>query len=382
MGKAKNLRDRVSSYFLGKNLLPKTAQLVSEISSLEYILTESEIDALLLEANLVRRFQPHFNIALKDGKNYPFIEITIKDKFPLVRITRQEIDPKAIYFGPYPTGSDAIGLLRFLRKIFPYASAKHIDNKPCFRSYIGLCPCQEDIKVYRKTLKNLIKFLQGKRKSIEKDLKKEMELAAKNLEFEKANQIKRKLLNIGLVTAPRIRAWEYETNPNLVDDLRQNEVKELEKILGIKNIRKIEAYDIANLSGKSATGSQVVFVDGMPEKKFYRRYKIKLNDRPNDVAMMKEMLSRRLKSNVPLPELIVIDGGKGQVSTVTQIKQIKQIKVIGLAKKLETIFTDDGRQINLPESSPALHLLQRMRDEAHRFSRKYHFYLRSKKMLE
>lgn len=375
MGKAKNLRDRVSSYFLGKNLLPKTAQLVSEISGLEYILTESEIDALLLEANLVRRFQPHFNIALKDGKNYPFIEITIKDKLPLVRITRQEVDPNAIYFGPYPTGSDAVGLLRFLRKIFPYASARHADNKPCFRSHIGLCPCREDIKVYRKTLKNLIKFLQGKRKSVEKDLKKEMELAAKNLEFEKANQIKRKLLNIGLVTAPRIRAWEYETNPNLVDDLRRNEVKELERILGIKNIKKIEAYDIANLSGKSATGSQVVFVDGVPEKKFYRRYKIKLNDGPNDVAMMKEMLSRRLKSDVPLPELIVIDGGKEHLISMP-------VKTIGLAKRLETIFTDDGRQINLPESSPALHLLQKMRDEAHRFSRKYHFYLRSKKMLE
>lgn len=205
--------------------------------------------------------------------------------------------------------------------------------------------------------------------------------AAKKQNFELAAEIKRKLEQINYVTAHRTPPWEYEVNPNLLEDRHASEIAELEKILQIDKLHKIECYDISNTSGKLATGGQVVFVDGIPEKSLYRRYKIKLKNRPDDFAMMSEVIARRLKSSVPLPELMVIDGGKGQLSAVMETIKVSNFRVIALAKRLETIITANGTEINLPDSSPALHLLQRLRDEAHRFSRKYHFALRSKKML-
>ena len=359
MGKAKNLRDRISSYFL-TNLLPKTAILVSEIKKIDHIIVESEIDALLLEANLIKKYLPKYNSLGKDDKTYPYIEI---DKE--VKIVHQRNNKKAKYFGPYPTGSEIRILLKFLKiqlDIYPFLEPE----------------------IYQKNLLRLIKFLSGERQDVQKQLKVEMEEFSRKQEYEKATEIKKKLERLDWLTAPRINPWEYQKNPNLVNDRRNLEIKELEKILGIPKISKIEGYDISNISGKSATGGQVVFVDGVPEKKYYRRYKIKFTSPtggPDDYAMLSEMLSRRLKSDIPLPELMVIDGGKGQLSSLS-FQRPPLLKVIALAKQMETIYTDDGKMIQLPLSSPALHLLQRVRDESHRFSRKYHFLLRSKKMME
>lgn len=384
VGKAKSLRDRVSSYFQPEQkLLPKTAQLMSEATTLDHIVVESEIDALLFEANLIRKFQPRYNVDWKDGKSYPLIEITIKDKIPQVRYARQETNPNAKYFGPYPTGSDLTSLLRFLRRIFPYVSQNHPGNKPCFRSHIGLCPCPDIFinekarKAYVKEIKDLIEFLEGKRQVVQKKLEKEMLEASKEENFEKAGELKAKLIQIENITQARTRPSEYEVNPNLFEDRRNKEIEDLEEVLGIKEIKKIECYDISNTSGKNATGAQVVFVGGVPDKSLYRRYKIKLKQTPDDFAMMNEMLSRRLKSDIPLPELIIIDGGKGQLGAIPEIPT----NVIGLAKRIETIITKDGREINLPVGSPALNLIQRLRDEAHRFSRKYHFYLRKQNLF-
>ncbi len=387
VGKAKSLRNRVSSYFQPpEKLLPKTAQMVGEATTLDHIVVESEIDALLFEANLIRKFQPRYNVDWKDGKSYPLIEITVKDKIPQVHYARQELNLNAKYFGPYPTGSDLTSLLRFLRRIFPYVSQNHPGNKPCLRSHLGLCPCPEvftDQKArskYLRDLKNLSDFLEGKRTTVQKKLEKEMQEASQNQNYERAGELKAKLVQIENITALRTRPNEYEVNPNLFDDRRREENEELAKVLNIKNIKKIECYDISNTSGKNATGAQVVFVDGVPDKSLYRRYKIKLktkDDLPNDFAMMNEMLTRRLKSDVPLPELIIIDGGKGQLGAIPKIPT----NVIGLAKRIETIITLDEKEINLPIGSPALNLIQRLRDEAHRFSRKYHFYLRKNSLF-
>lgn len=361
MGKAKNLRDRVSSYFSppAGRLLPKTKILVSEIKKIDHIIVESEIDALLLEANLIKKYLPKYNSLGKDDKTYPYIEI---DKE--VKIVHQRNNKKAKYFGPYPTGSEIRILLKFL--------------KIQLDIYSFLEP-----EIYQKNLLRLVKFLSGKRQDVQKQLKKDMEEFSKKQEYEKAAEIKKKLERLEWLTAPRTNPWEYQKNPNLVSDRRNLEIMELEKILGIPKISKIEGYDISNISGKFATGGQVVFVNGNPEKKFYRRYKIAFTSPsggPDDYAMLSEVLSRRLKSDVLLPELFVIDGGKGQVDAIASLQH--DVKTIGLAKKMETIYTDDGQIIQLPLNSPALHLLQRVRDESHRFSRKYHFYLRRKKMLE
>jgi len=394
VGKAKSLRDRVSSYFASSGLLPKTARLMAEATSLSHQIVESEVDALLLEANYIRKLKPKFNVDWKDGKAYPLIEITVKDKIPLVRYVRQETNPKAKYFGPYPAGSDLTWLLRFLRRLFPYVSQNHPGNRPCLRSHLDLCPCpriftdSKAMSQYRRNLHNLMDFLNGKRDMVAKRLTKEMLEASSRLEFEKAAQLKEKIAKIEFATQQRLQPWEYEVNPNLTADKRDEELHELEKVLSVPKIEKIECYDISNTQGSNPTGAQVVFVRGVPDKNLYRRYKISVKNTPDDFSMMKEMITRRLKSDVPLPELMVIDGGKGQLSVVKEvlvnnltIQQFSNLKVVGLAKRIETIISLDGDEINLPESSPGLHLLQRLRDEAHRFSRKYHFHLRSKSLL-
>lgn len=381
VGKAKSLRARVASYFREQSqLLPKTGRMVEEATNLNYQVTETEIDALLLEANYIRKLAPKYNVNWKDGKSYPLIEITTRESIPMVRVVHQETNPKARYFGPYPSGSDLTSLLRFLRRIFPYVSQKHQGNRPCLRSYLGLCPCQ-NLTHYRRDLQNLIYFLNGQRQLVQRRLNRQMEAAAKAEKFEEAGEIKNKLVKLELLTTRRSQPWEYETNPNLASDRRKEEMRNLADALKIPEVNKIEGYDISNTAGKQATGAQVVFVDGVPEKNFYRRYKIKISGKPDDYLMLEEMLKRRVKSDIPLPELIVIDGGKGQLGKIKNILPLKGVRIVALAKKLETLYTDTGEIINFPDDSPALHLLQRLRDEAHRFSRRYHFYLRHQKML-
>lgn len=223
---------------------------------------------------------------------------------------------------------------------------------------------------------------EGNLKKIQKELQKKMLASTKTQNFERAQKIKKLLQRIEYIASAKHKPWHYETNPNLVSDRLNTEITQLKNLLNLEKLEKIECYDISNTSGKLATGAQVTFINGVPEKKYYRRYRIISKNSPDDYAMLQEVLSRRLKSEIPLPELFVIDGGKGQVKKGLTLKGETLLKIIGLAKRLETIYTDDGREINLPKNSPALHLLQRLRDEAHRFSRKYHFYLRSKKMLE
>lgn len=366
--------------------------MVSEAVKVDYILTESEIDALLLEANWIRKLQPKYNVSWKDGKSYPLLEITTKDTVPQIHTVHQETNPKARYFGPYPTGSDLSSLLRFLRRIFPYVSQNHPGGKACLRSHLSLCPCPDVYfssqarRNYRHNLKNLIDFLAGKRQTVQKRLQAEMTLFSDSQNYEMAGRVKTQLEQIAYITSPRTRPWEYEINPNLADDKRQVELNDLARILQLPHVEKIEAYDISNTGGKQSTGAQVVFVHGLPEKNLYRRYKIKLKPPAggsDDFAMLAEMVRRRLSSEIPLPTLLVIDGGKGQLATVMAVfKNRPHPKIIGLAKRLETILTDSGQEINLPENSPALHLLQKVRDEAHRFSRRYHFLLRKRKMLE
>lgn len=385
IGKAKNLKNRVSSYFTTPNLLPRTANLVTDIKSVDYIETESEIDAFLLEANMIRKFAPKYNVNWKDGKSYPLIEITTKDKIPQVKIVRQETNPKATYFGPYPTGSDLFNFLRFLRRIFPFVSQNHPGGKPCLRSHLSLCPCpdvftdQKALKKYRDDLHNLVIFLRGDSDTLKNTLARAMLKLAKEEHFEEAARVKKQLDQIAYITASRTLPWDYEVNPNLTSDRISQSVEDLRVLLGLRTLNKIECYDISNTSGKQATGAQITFVAGLPDKSLYRRYKIKFKTTPDDFAMIKEVLSRRLKSEITLPELMVIDGGSGQVSAAASI--IKTPVVIGLAKRLEEIYLTNGTKIRLPSSSPVLHLLQQLRDEAHRFSRKYHFLLRKKKML-
>lgn len=393
VGKARNLKKRVSSYFKDKSLGEKTKSLVSQIAKIKTIIVESEIESLLLEANFIQKYKPKYNVRFTDGKAYPLIRITIKDKFPLVLTGRRILDKSSLYFGPFPNAGALRLVLKTIRRIFPFQSVINHPKKPCLYYHLGLCPCPEvfEDESYRKSINHIVNFLNGKTKKVIKDLEKEREELSKSLEFEKAEFIQKKIIAVKLVTSPFFKPFDYEENPNLTYDLRKKELDDLKQILkkygvNLLKLEKIECFDISNFSGKEAVGSMIVFVNGEKETNRYRRFKIrKTNGRPNDTLMMSEVLERRLNhSEWEFPDLIVVDGGKGQVSSASFVLSQNRISipVIGLAKREETIITQKLSQISLPKDSKSLHLLMRIRDEAHRFAIAYHKKLRGNYFLE
>lgn len=390
MGKALNLRKRVSSYFLNKDFGEKTRLLVSQIHSIKIIGVSSELEAFLLEERLVKKYKPKYNIKLQDGKTYPSIKITVKDEYPKILMVRKQIDDKSMYFGPYTKTSSLIKVLKIIRRIFPYQSVLNHPKSLCFYYHLGLCPCPSVTKDknYKKTIKRIVSFLKGDTQKIIIELEKEREIYSKNEDFENAKLTQNKIDSIKFVTSPIYKPFEYEENPNLRFDIIEDQLNALKKVLikndiFVDNLKRIECYDISNISGKYATGSMVVFTNGEKDTSSYRRFRIKrfYNNKPNDFAMMQEMLERRLKrKDWEMPSLIIIDGGKGQVSSIKEIftKLNVNIPLIGLAKKEETIISSGLKEIKLPKSSKELLLVIRLRDEAHRFAVSYHRKLRSK----
>lgn len=402
VGKAKNLKNRVSSYFHSStNLYGKTAFLVSLVNKIRIIPVESEIEALLLEANLIKKYSPKYNIRLTDGKAYPLIRITAKAEYPAVVTARRVEDKNSVYFGPFPNSSAVRSVLRILRKTFGYQSTQNHQKTICLYHHLGLCPCasvyktDEAKKEYKKTIAHIIDFLDGKTKKVIKELEKERNSYTKNELFEEALQIQKKIDQIVYITQPLHKPFEYETNPNLKIDLRIEEMQSLQDILsqhGVKTDfpKRIECYDNSNFQGSNPTSSMVVLTDGEIDKSQYRKFKIRTVEGPNDFASMREVLSRRLKhTEWDYPDLIVIDGGKGQVSAAKEAmqqfstfnSQFSILPLIGLAKRDEIIITSDLKEIRLPKSSPALRLVMRIRDEAHRFAITFHRKLRSKNAL-
>lgn len=396
VGKAKNLKKRVASYFSKQITGERTRLLLAGIAKIRTIEVNSEIESLLLEANLIKRYIPEYNVKLTDAKAYPLIRITVKDKYPKVLISRRTDDlPPAggsLYFGPYPHAGVMKSVLRTMRKIFPYQSVLNHPKKICLYHHLGLCPCPpvfDKQKIYRKNIKHLIDFLNGKINKVVRDLEKERNELSKKQEFEKAGDLQKKINGIKLITQQNINPFEYEANPSLREDLRKAELDSLKKVLNnaglnVENLLKIECFDISNISGKLATGSMVVFVNGEKEKSLYRKFRIRLEQKPNDYAMIHEVVQRRLKhAEWNYPNLIIVDGGKAQVSaTVKAINETKlNLHVIGLAKREEIIVTENFKEIMLAKDSNTLHLIQRIRDEAHRFAISYHKKLRSKKLL-
>ncbi|MBI2195757.1 MAG: excinuclease ABC subunit UvrC [Candidatus Levybacteria bacterium] len=393
VGKAKNLKSRVSSYFRSSaELGEKTKQLVGKVKKIRIIKTQSEIESLLLEAYLIQKYKPFYNIRLSDNKSYPLIRITIKEKNPAVLLSRKEDDKKSIYFGRYPSSSSARSVLRTVRRIFPYQSVVNHAKRRCLYNHIGLCPCPplfttgQDIKEYRKNILRIVQFLKGNSKKVLRQLEGDRNLYSRRDEFEKAAAVQRQISAIEYITSPTYKPFAYEVNPNLEEDLRRKEMDSLiaalkEKGVGVENLNRIECYDISNISGKFAVGSMVVFENGEKNTSQYKRFKIKETAGPNDFAMMQEVLRRRFKRDGwAMPDLIVIDGGKGQISAALKVLRQSNIDipVLGLAKRLETIITSDLQEISLPRGSDPLNLVMKIRDEAHRFAITYHRRLRSK----
>lgn len=417
VGKAINLKNRVSSYFQNRNALQaKTKALVERIAKIDYIKVNNEIESLLLEAELIKRYKPPYNVSLKDDKFYKYIKIEKKVNNLLTITTSRDLnDKEGLYFGPYPESASVNIILKTLRKIFPYKDCS--DNKftryqkigrPCLYGYIGVCPapCQEDNakEINNENVRKIIKYLKGDRKKLFNKIKSEMLKASRNMDFEKAAYLRDQVQAYEYVTSNIRDIKEYTINPNLIDDVTTTGLSSLIRHLEGIGFRfsanedmtnfRIEIFDISNFQGKNAVGSMVVLTGGNVDKKEYRRFKIRTKDTPDDFAMMHEMLSRRFKRTRegkfknpwPLPDLVVIDGGKGQLSVALKVLAGYKIEIpaIGLAKRYEEIIhrqNDKFDVLQLEQNDPGLNILKKGRDEAHRFGITYYKKLHQKKLF-
>lgn len=366
--------------------------LVSQIAKIRTIRVQSEIESLLLEVNFIQKYKPKYNVRFADSKAYPLIKVTMKDDYPKVLISRKIEESTSVYFGPFPNVNALRLVLKIARRIFPYQSVRNHPKKPCLYNHLDLCPCPEFYKdkAYKKNIKHLINFLKGNTMKVIEDLKKQQKEEIKNEEFEKASETQKKIDSIKLITSSHFRPFEYEENPNLATDLRSQQLKALQDVLLTHGVKvgfpqKIECFDVSLIAGKHATGSMVVFTNGEKNSSLYRRFKIKYSGTPSDFAMIEELLDRRLNhEDWRFPDLIIVDGGKGQVSSAFKVLKKKNLEIplIGLAKREETIITSNFKEIKLPRDSKALQLLQRIRDEAHRFAITYHRMLRGKSLFK
>lgn len=503
VGKAKNLKKRVLSYFQKTDFRPFLTALLKNTSNAEYIATQNENEALILESNLIKKLRPRYNIVLKDDKSYLFVKIT-KEDFPRIELVRRPTEKNAKYFGPFTSAKNIRKTLRVLKRIFPYQKCnleiklgKPKRKKSCLYYSLGEClshcvkPTLKIKKEYNQVIDRITQFFKGRYKEILNLLYEEMKDASLKEQFEKAANIRNQIRALEKIIAPQVAyftkpisadAISVKTNKKMAainlfvirdgkiidrknflfqnplqenkreltsffinqyytglnKDLRPKEVwvenpaprglagrgikiitpqkgkkkkllilakenaalflkekigipreeikkslKELKQVLRIKKkLSRIEAFDVSNIQGIFATGSMTVFRNGAPDKSQYRKFRIKAKGKPNDTKMMKEILWRRFqKRDWPKPDLLIVDGGKPQLSTALKMAQEKKLKmpIIALAKREEEIFIPGQKKsICLPKNSPALHLLERIRDEAHRFAITYHRKLRAK----
>lgn len=502
VGKAKNLRNRVRSYFRGSHDT-KTEALVSEIEDFEFIVTESNIEALLLEINLIKENQPKYNIMLKDDKSYPFIKIT-NETYPRLIITRQVKKDGGLYFGPYPDVGAANEIKRLLDRLFPFRKCTNPPEKVCFYYHLGQCKahtiCKVDSKYFKDLAQEVAAFLKGQDDQIIEDLRGKMAGAAQAMEFEKAAEYRDLIQSIGtLRTKQRVMAkdlqnrdvfgyyvdkgwmcvqvffvrqgklierdvnlFPYYNDPDedfltyigqfyqekshlkpneilipadideeavraMVDtkvlkpqrgekkqlvnlaiknarvslqqkfdlleksiEKTQGAIENLGQLLNIPTPVRIESFDNSNIMGTSPVSAMVVFVNGKPSKKDYRKYKIKTVIGPDDYASMREVIKRRysrvIRDGLTPPDLIVIDGGQGQVNVAKEVIQDQlglDIPIAGLQKNdkhqtHELLFGDPLQVVELSRNSQEFFLLQRIQDEVHRFAITFHRQLRSK----
>jgi len=392
VGKSVELRSRLKSY-KSHNLLPKTTKLVSEITHFSLVKVSTELESLLLEAKLINGYKPKYNLVAKDDKSPLYIKIT-KDEFPRVLTARKTdlgVDGK-VFFGPFPSGKQVRQVLKLIRKAFSYSDHK-IAKKPCLWAQIGQCnPCPSDIlnqnkatqaemkKAYLKNIRMIKSTLSGNFTKVAKDLETEMKRYSKNLQFEKAIGSREKLISLHYVLQPITPITDYLKSPNMIEDIRQNELdmlqKELAKYLKFTKLSRVECFDVSHVSGSSPAASMVTFIKGEPEKSLYRRFRIKQRKGMSDTDSLMEV-ARRRKNNLEnwgKPDLIIVDGGKGQVTAFTKGFTSINIPIIGFVKRPERIVVQKNNSFIAfrPKSTEALFLLQRLRDEAHRFAQKYH----------
>lgn len=407
VGKAAVLKNRVRQYFQNsRGFDVKTEALVKDISMINWIETDSEIDALFLESELIKRYKPKYNVLLRDDKSQIYVRIDMKNEWPTVSFTRNPADDGAEYYGPYFNGYALKKALRYLRRIFPYyMKSPKTGARADLDTHIGLNPSLNiSSKDYKLSLKKLIKYIQGGRKDIVIDITKEMQKAAKNHEFEEATKLRNQLYNLRQLQQ-KIMYGDKE----MLSVSSDYALTDLMKILNLKKYPvHIEGFDISHMGGTNVVASMVVFKNGVSDRASYRKFKTRL-EQNNDFYNMNETIFRRFsEKNIKdwgMPDLVLIDGGKGQLDSA--INAINErgvtVPVIGLAKKNEEIIiqnellgvdldknyikklggehirTDKYTSIKITHSSHIVKLLQRVRDESHRFAVSYHTVLKRSK---
>jgi len=407
VGKAKNLRSRVSSYFQpGANLAesrgPRIVEMINKTAAIEYLQTESEVDAILQEARLIKDIHPPYNSDLKDAKTFPYLEITTRQEFPGVYITRNPQDSKSRLFGPFTNVKDLRAVMGVLQKIYRFRTCKleirTKDDKrrffrPCLLYSIKQCtaPCGDRVSKddYKQQIKDLAKFLQSKRSTVLRQLKKQMETASADQDFEAAAMYRDRVRLIK--NLDKRGTVEGNVQPEVFAADPTEALTKLQAILkSSQPIRIIEGFDIAHLAGSDTVGSMVQFIDGRPFKNGYRRFKIKTVKGVDDYACLKEVVARRYKRAMAgqelWPDLVLIDGGVGQLHAVEEVFAEMDApipRLASIAKKEEIIFIHgQDKPLKLPANSAVRKLFQYVRDESHRFAQHYHHILRSKRVLE
>ena len=418
IGKAINIKNRVKNHFNQPSY--RDNLFMHKVEKIGFLETGSEIEALILEANLIKKYQPRFNVVWKDDKNYFYVAIT-KDEKPVIYITHRpnqlatgnwqlatsnkNKNPKlevrsqkleATYIGPFVEGNALKKTLRFLRRAFPYyATTKHPKTN-CTYCHLGLCPgpllfenppsleASAGLRDYKKNIKKLILILKGKKNSVLSSLKKEMNAFSKENKFEEAGKTRDKIFAL-----QQIMAHTKVLEQTKMDFTWDKTEKILQGLLNLQKISRIECYDVSNIQGKFATGSMVVFIDGKPDKNLYRKFKIKIKNTPNDIAMLKETLQRRFTHpEWKYPEVILIDGGKAQLNVAIKSKiqssKSKNIRVLSLAKRNKELFVEEKEKSILLKTLPQeiYNLILQLDDEAHRFAITYHKNLRKKNLLQ
>jgi len=404
IGKASNIKERVKNHFQNPSF--KDYLFLEKVKKIGYIETGSQIEALILEAKLIKKIKPKFNVFWKDDKNYFFVAKTQED-FPRVFITHQvklkekKIFSKNDFVGPFVDGKALKKTLKILRKIFPFRSCRQIPKRPCLWYHLQRCPApcilksksfqkiskvSKIKKITKRNAQKIIKFLKKGEIPLLKELKKEMKKLAQKQKFEEAAKIRDQIFALEKIKEHSKIFSEEINSPHL----NWPEIEEkLKKILNFKRkISKIEAFDVSNIKGKMATGSMITFINGRPEKKLYRKFKIRFEKKPNDISMLKEILERRLKHpEWGLPDLILVDGGKGQLRAAIEIKNKNlrirnKIKILSLAKKKKELFIEKRKEPIFLEKLPSeiFNLILRLNKEAHRFALSYHRKLREKVM--
>ena len=423
VGKAARLNNRVRQYFQKSRARdPKTEALVAEIADTDWMVVESELEALFLEAEMIRRYMPRYNILLRDDKSMVYIRINYDSDYPTVTTTRRPLDDGAHYYGPYLSALSVRQALKLLRRIFPFATKQSLGQKRATLHYhLGLDPGLEEGKTsledYRANLRRLIAVIEGKRKSIERELEKEMKRLSRAKEFEQAALIRNQLLSL-----QRLNKQVIFSDKEFLDISKDHALNELVDLLGLRaSPKRIEGYDISHMSGTDVVASMVVFTNGVSNKGEYRKFKTK-KDHNNDFYNMHETITRRLSERNRkawgLPSLVLIDGGKGQLDAAIRARDeqatfqgqallqglsLKKIPFIGLAKREEQIVIQKGKSnvgldlavlqklggfatetedfvlLNVPHSTNLTKLLQRIRDESHRFAVSYHSVLKTKR---